>query len=316
MRFLMFVVGSLIAATALAAPVRFKGSGVADTNSSYTPRDFGGRITFDGSYAADISLPIRNPIWDLDISTDGQSVTIHDMTVRYSGMLTINPLVWLDLNIQAKITNLTVDINPSTTTVWTVQEHSFSSMSVSGIYHGIGLTQAFSGSLPDQSTTTYEKGLLDFANWSNELKWNASFASSTTPPTSRSSEYRVFSAPSSAGWIGVEPYLHIREIQVWEPISVTLTPYVESANFNGDAIVDGADFLLWQRNEGVTGGATLGQGDANGSGSVDAADCDIWRAQFGLVVGAPVGQPVPEPAAFSLVPLALVGVSMFRRQPR
>jgi hypothetical protein len=265
MRYLSFCL-LIFASTAFAQGVRFTGSGIADTNNEEiydqdgNPRyDVGGSITFEGEYANDITVPLIHPSWDFDITTDGQSVMIHDMTVRYNGTLNINPLVWLELSVEAKIEDLTVDINPSTTTVWTVQEHSFNTMNVSGVYHGIGLTQAFEGTLPDISSSTYEQGLLDFVNWPDELAWEAS--ASTFPPD-LSYEYRRFSASSSDGWIGVEPYLHIREIKVWEPVSVLLSPVVESADFNQDSDVDGADFLTWQRNVESTIAATHMFGNA------------------------------------------------------
>ncbi len=49
---------------------------------------------------------------------------------------------------------------------------------------------------------------------------------------------------------------------------------------NGDLVVDGADFLLWQRDVG-TGAAV--PGDFDGMAGVDAADLAIWQANFGLV---------------------------------
>ncbi len=55
------------------------------------------------------------------------------------------------------------------------------------------------------------------------------------------------------------------------------------ANFNGDSIVDGDDFLVWQQNNGSPGDATMG--DANGDGTVDDADLAIWNTQFGATGG-------------------------------
>lgn len=69
-----------------------------------------------------------------------------------------------------------------------------------------------------------------------------------------------------------------------------------NADFDGDYDVDGADFLIWQRNAGANG--TLAQGDANEDGRVNDADLAVWKAQF----GTPRPQPpravvVPEPCA-------------------
>jgi hypothetical protein len=67
------------------------------------------------------------------------------------------------------------------------------------------------------------------------------------------------------------------------------------ADFNGDNQVDGADYLIWQRNLGSAG--ELAQGDADGDGWVTAADLGYWRRQFGQ---DPPLRAVPEPAAIVL----------------
>jgi len=302
-----------VASTAAAQPVRFIGGGIADTNytsvgdtTSSTRYLSGGSVTFEGEYADDITVPLVHPTWNFDISTDGQSVTIHEMTISYSGTLNINPLVWLELNIEAKILDRNVDINPTTTTVWTVQAHSFSSMSVSGVYHGIGLTQAYSGMLPDTTVGTPEIGMLDFNNWPTELTWQASNSSRSINGQSvpLSNESRIFSSSSANGWIGVEPYLHIREVRVWEPISVLLTPFVETADFDADGDVDGRDLLIWQRHCGMSS-ALIEHGDANWDGLVDSADLGIWQTQYGEPA-SPIFATIPEPAALLM---SIIGIT-------
>ncbi|RIK73505.1 MAG: hypothetical protein DCC67_17835 [Planctomycetota bacterium] len=73
----------------------------------------------------------------------------------------------------------------------------------------------------------------------------------------------------------------------------------DNADFDGSGLVDGNDFLIWQRNFGV--GTTLSAGDANASGSVDAADLAIWKAQYGTAPVAAAAAAVPEPAGLALV---------------
>jgi hypothetical protein len=52
------------------------------------------------------------------------------------------------------------------------------------------------------------------------------------------------------------------------------------ADFNGDRVVDSADYVIWRKNNGATvPPGTLG--DADGDGRVNDADYQIWRAQFG-----------------------------------
>jgi endonuclease I len=86
-------------------------------------------------------------------------------------------------------------------------------------------------------------------------------------------------------------------------MTLTLTgnvvaPTVDSADFNSDGVVDGADFLAWQLGVGSQS-ATLGQGDANGDTIVDGDDLAVWQAQFGPA-GVPATSAVPEPAAVML----------------
>jgi hypothetical protein len=69
-----------------------------------------------------------------------------------------------------------------------------------------------------------------------------------------------------------------------------------NADFNSDGIVDGADFLAWQRNFGAAV-PPLTNGDANGDGVVNADDLTVWRDQFG---GPP---PAPAAAAATIAPL-------------
>lgn len=63
------------------------------------------------------------------------------------------------------------------------------------------------------------------------------------------------------------------------------------ADFNGDDVVDGKDFLIWQRNVGTTGDPNTGRpdGDANRDFTVDAADLAIWEEEYGIVVGVTPG---------------------------
>lgn len=57
---------------------------------------------------------------------------------------------------------------------------------------------------------------------------------------------------------------------------------VLAADFDLDMDVDGADFSVWQQNNGLTAGATKSQGDANGDGMVNQVDLMIWSQQYGL----------------------------------
>src|SRR5262249_50349183 len=84
-----------------------------------------------------------------------------------------------------------------------------------------------------------------------------------------------------------------------------------TADFDQDLDVDGADFLIWQRNKGLSGMATNNQGDADGDKDVDAADLSLWQTQFGSVnTSLPASAPIPDPpAALLLLTAAVCGLS-------
>jgi len=97
-------------------------------------------------------------------------------------------------------------------------------------------------------------------------------------------------------------------------------PAPPSADYNDDGTVDGADFLLWQRQFGDSVTAFDGA-DGNGNGVVDAPDLAIWKTGFGSA--APAGQitaaAVPEPGSLLLggvSGLLLIGHFALKRKSR
>ncbi len=91
--------------------------------------------------------------------------------------------------------------------------------------------------------------------------------------------------------------------------------FVFNANWNGDAIVDGADLAIWQMNFGmmVPPGTN---GDANGDGVVNGDDLLIWQQHLGLPQAAPAASPVPEPGSVVMLLMAMVGAAGARRRSR
>jgi hypothetical protein len=83
-------------------------------------------------------------------------------------------------------------------------------------------------------------------------------------------------------------------------------------DFDGDNDVDGADFLLWQRQLGGPGSA-----DDSGNGVVDAADLALWKANYGPNPATPAADAnaaaVPEPAS-ALIACGVLGLIASRRR--
>lgn len=98
-----------------------------------------------------------------------------------------------------------------------------------------------------------------------------------------------------------------------EPTSLTLELVsATTADFNGDGLVDGADFLVWQRGAG-TAEPELADGDANGDGLVNAADHVVWSEQFGVASVNATVTGVPEPAGLGLGVVAAILAFVSRR---
>ncbi|HEX5472232.1 MAG TPA: dockerin type I domain-containing protein [Lacipirellulaceae bacterium] len=96
-----------------------------------------------------------------------------------------------------------------------------------------------------------------------------------------------------------------------------LTGGAMGPDFNGDGVIDAADFAIWQANVGISSGATVLQGDANGDGRVDGKDFLIWQRNVGKSppwngagLGSGAGQLASVPEPTSLLLLLLCGGSL------
>ena len=82
---------------------------------------------------------------------------------------------------------------------------------------------------------------------------------------------------------------------------------VLAGDYNGDGVVDAADFVVWRRTLGQSVDPGSGA-DGDNSGAVGPPDYDVWRANFGrtsMAAGKAI-TVVPEPSAMRL---AIVGVA-------
>ena len=78
-----------------------------------------------------------------------------------------------------------------------------------------------------------------------------------------------------------------------------------TGDYNGNGIVDAADYTVWRDSLGATGAGLVADGD--GSELVDAGDLEVWQANFGATLGSGANEAatIPEPATAAL--LMIVG---------
>jgi hypothetical protein len=95
-----------------------------------------------------------------------------------------------------------------------------------------------------------------------------------------------------------------------------VAPPANSADFNGNHVVDAADYVLWRNFSGTIGTGTSSTGDANGDHNVDATDYGIWKATFGSSVGSGSAATVPEPSISALAVAAIAAMALRRRNAR
>jgi hypothetical protein len=89
-----------------------------------------------------------------------------------------------------------------------------------------------------------------------------------------------------------------------------------AGDYNGDLVVDAADYTLWRDTLGDT--VTSGTGaDGNNNGVIDDGDYNLWRTNYGMTSLAPAAESanVPEPTALLLAAFALQALAV-RRSPR
>jgi hypothetical protein len=114
---------------------------------------------------------------------------------------------------------------------------------------------------------------------------------------------------SQAYSIGVDGTIYgtARDLSnVYHAVSWTPLPDSTRADYNGNGIVDAADYVVWRRTLGSTTDLRA-NGDNTGAsgGTIDQADYAFWRSHFSMPAGSGVGTlsatSVPEPAALVLI---------------
>ncbi|MAT71864.1 MAG: hypothetical protein CMJ58_20365 [Planctomycetaceae bacterium] len=84
------------------------------------------------------------------------------------------------------------------------------------------------------------------------------------------------------------------------------------ADFDGSGAVDAGDLGTWGANFGASG-ASPSQGDANGDGVVSGVDFLIWQQETSGPTGSAGGVPEPAAAGLALLGLAVAAAGRRRR---
>lgn len=96
---------------------------------------------------------------------------------------------------------------------------------------------------------------------------------------------------------------------VLDNATIAATP----GDFDLDGDIDGADFLCWQREFGMTVEPVGSGADGDGSGQIDTGDLAIWQQHYGenQMLRA-MNQQIPEPASTALIVAVFMLVALHR----
>lgn len=111
----------------------------------------------------------------------------------------------------------------------------------------------------------------------------------------------------------------------WGGVGVASTIYVDyiriigertisPGDYNGDGLVDAADYTVWRNTLGASvENGTGADGDSNGM--IEQADYDVWKTNYSPVAGAGASTlAVPEPLSATLLLTALFGLAVRRQR--
>jgi hypothetical protein len=182
--------------------------------------------------------------------------------------------------------------------------------SLSGNYHLVAGTNVTPIKIRVSSSRPFNFVSLDilqaFRTWRLE-----SSAGAVAPLPNQSPKPATFNLDGVAGWNNLT-YFDINHDpgEANGGIRVDNIVFNWTPDFDGDSVVGSADLGLWKTNFGASA-ASPSMGDADGSGIVDGNDFLIWQRH----VGSPHSQiAAPEPAAMTLLAFAAALAPVALRQ--
>ncbi len=96
----------------------------------------------------------------------------------------------------------------------------------------------------------------------------------------------------------------------WDPAAQFEPRFM--GDYNGDTVVDAADYSVWRDSLGQSGASLAADGDDDGQ--VTQLDYELWRQNFGVsTANAAAASPAPEPSAACMALAVLVGSLGLRR---
>ncbi len=111
----------------------------------------------------------------------------------------------------------------------------------------------------------------------DEFNWEVSDPNLPTDPNS-------FSATAVTGGVEIHAGGDVGSPGIIDPSSIA-----NDADFDGDGLVTGLDFLIWQQGFGI--GSTNATGDTNSDAAVNSSDLAVWESQYPAVASIPAMTP-------------------------
>jgi hypothetical protein len=126
----------------------------------------------------------------------------------------------------------------------------------------------------------------------------------------------VFQGKDTDKVFGQQVKIGIDNVRFCGTMAECTAPAGVAGDYNGNSVVDAADYTVWRDHLGQTSPTyTLPNDGGTSTGVVDPADYTFWKSRFGATSGAGSlsNGAVPEPSSVLMALIALVAFVVFRR---